>query len=614
MSSCNINAVVGLPNTEEKAYAQTNNRIDKLQTRLNKGLSDAEFRTRTAEARLEASIERRGDALDDRIDGIIAVSADSEGNSELVDIRTGADGTVYDSAGTAVRRQTGALQRDIGGFIYTLTATSDNNTAVSCDIPGGQFNEGAVVYAKHLSMTGGRAESVCLFGLLSDEPPERLIAHLEEKPDGCFVTLGKDYIGLRLYTAVSYGTSGVNAKDIMICSTCENIGGYVARLLDRTEALDDGITELDRVCAKKNDIRNSTNQLTCRIYRRVCCCGDGFTSGYILPDGQAEADEYNEEYSWVHCMEMITGCEYINCGVSQANASSWLSADNGLAKAQAAGRAQAYLVGFGVNDSSGDEDIGLALGTAEDIGTNTESYYGKMSKIVMELYNINHAADIYLFTCPDGEDGDYSSERYDGYNQAVRDIVEYYSDKAANVYCLDLAANAGMFVYNTSLSGDRMNGHYTAAGYEQIAQIICRIWSEYLNTDIYRARAVSLIPYDTPAAPEERTEIAQGDTWTDYLEIWNSDGTRHAYSSSETVRFALSASRSSSDVVLTKELTYDSENNVYIITLTAEETSELTADAVYWFDIGLQYGDTYTRIIRCQELAVVPGISRAVTP
>lgn len=47
----------------------------------------------------EVDIERK------RLDNIIANSNSTEGNSELVDIRIGADGTVYDCAGKAVREQ-----------------------------------------------------------------------------------------------------------------------------------------------------------------------------------------------------------------------------------------------------------------------------------------------------------------------------------------------------------------------------------------------------------------------------------------------------------------------------------------------------------------------------
>ena len=48
-----------------------------------------------------------------RIDNIIANGTQTEGNTELIDIRTGADGTLFSTAGSAVRTQLSALKSQV---------------------------------------------------------------------------------------------------------------------------------------------------------------------------------------------------------------------------------------------------------------------------------------------------------------------------------------------------------------------------------------------------------------------------------------------------------------------------------------------------------------------
>lgn len=67
----------------------------------------------TIRVEMLADVEKTTTVLSARVDNIIAHNNNTEGNTELVDIRTGYDGTVYDSAGDAVRSQIGNLNERV---------------------------------------------------------------------------------------------------------------------------------------------------------------------------------------------------------------------------------------------------------------------------------------------------------------------------------------------------------------------------------------------------------------------------------------------------------------------------------------------------------------------
>ena len=229
------------------------------------------------------------------------------------------------------------------------------------------------------------------------------------------------------------------------------------------------------------------NEATCNILRKVVCCGDSYVAGYIV-DSQDNVNRYNVNYAWPHYMEKLTGNTWINCGVSGANSYQWLTNDRGLVKAQLAGKAQAYTLSLMINDASDDVDRHLDVGVPEDIGTENMTYYAQYSKIIRNLAAINSSAYIFITTIPD------EAARYEPYNQAVRDIYNAYKD-TYNVHLLDLYAYIDLYAIR-SITQARRGGHYIAPGYEQFAEIMTWILSDYIDNNVTKFIDINLVPYD----------------------------------------------------------------------------------------------------------------------
>lgn len=236
-------------------------------------------------------------------------------------------------------------------------------------------------------------------------------------------------------------------------------------------------------------LRTAFNRSTCKIFKKVVCCGDSYTSGYIKLDTDSNAIRVNEEFAWPHYMSTATGNNWVNCGSSGANVLSWQTAERGLPKAQTEGAAQAYVIGLMINDVPQGANP-VPLGTIDDIGTDAETYYGGMSKIIRELNTISPLAKIFVNTCPRTDRAGFTD-----YNQAVRDIVETYKNTYP-VFCIDLDAMRDIYDFK-SLQADAVQGHYTAIGYEQFAEVYEYILSRYIDDHITDFQNVHKIPYGT---------------------------------------------------------------------------------------------------------------------
>lgn len=225
---------------------------------------------------------------------------------------------------------------------------------------------------------------------------------------------------------------------------------------------------------------------TCKIFRKVVCCGDSYTSGHITAGGATSIT--NEAFAWPAYMSLLTGSPWENCGCSGCNVLTWQTHERGLPKAQALGQAQAYVIGLMINDASA-TDRAVPLGTAADIGTDAQTYYGGMSAIIRQLNAISPQAKIFVNTCPK------TDANFAAYNQAVRDIVAAYQNTYP-VHCIDLAAHADLYALSP-LKDDAIGGHYTAIGYQQFAEIYALILSDYINSHVSAFQNVHAISYDS---------------------------------------------------------------------------------------------------------------------
>lgn len=235
----------------------------------------------------------------------------------------------------------------------------------------------------------------------------------------------------------------------------------------------------------------SFNGHTCDIFRTVACCGDSYTSGYIAEGNKVT--QTNFDFAWPSFMERLTGNKYYNFGSSGATSVTWRTATNGLkAVTKATQNFQAFLIGLGLNDAL----TSLPIGTGDDFGMNETTFYGAMGKTLFELVADYDNAHYFMMTIPSKD------AKYAPYNAAIRDIMcTQCADWMVipnHFHVLDLEQYVDLYQSKT-ITDDyhATKGHYSAIGYQQFAEILRYVWSEYINNNIAKFRDVHQIPYSS---------------------------------------------------------------------------------------------------------------------
>lgn len=155
MNYYDLNGMLDIPRSESMAYAQNKKEIEDVDKRLSDHIDDesriiqgeiqkltdnventaaetqrkleetalsikldmenldnrVDSKINMVDSKLQNTVDTKIDIVNNRVDNIIANTSETEGNSELVDIRTGNDGNIYETAGTAVRKQFSNIQK-----------------------------------------------------------------------------------------------------------------------------------------------------------------------------------------------------------------------------------------------------------------------------------------------------------------------------------------------------------------------------------------------------------------------------------------------------------------------------------------------------------------------
>lgn len=460
--------------------------------------------------------------------------------AETKDIRTGADGTVYGTAGEAVRKQIGNLTEDLGNTKDDLR----NYLHVDSD---NIFNASKATKNKYINSNGEELDSSS-YELSEYIPVPFTKDNFLYFNKDAISSEYSDYKGVHqiiLYDSnkifikrvacigASYGAfNQANAKymRLMIGSNTKELMVVVSNKYDATfsptyipyggaytETFKNEVNETLKEYANSEEFKDNINFVIdkrqennterplehiirdgglTRIFRTAGVVGDSLSSGCMeYKDSSGNALGYDRyEFSWIQQMRGICGFDKAeNFSVGGLTSKTFWTTQSqkvkNLREDGANHKCQLYFIALGVNDIA---DTTMEVGTPNDISNDSSTtFYGYYSRIIKLIQRHQPKARIFLVGLPNHNKMTIWGKRFTDFKNAIADMVNHFNF----VYYLDLYQYES--AYDSEFQKIYFNGfHENALGYARTAWVISSYVDWHIRHNYEEFREVGFIGTD----------------------------------------------------------------------------------------------------------------------